>query len=259
MRIPLPPIAEQHRLVSRIERLAARIEAAHALRTAAMKETAVLLSATLSAAYETLRQRLGVVRLDSTILEAGYGSSQKCHPQRTDHSTPVLRIPNVASERLDVNSLKFTELPSKDRERLMLRDGDILIVRTNGSADLVGRCAVVQTLPEPMAFASYLIRLRLDTAHILPIFAQKMLWHLRSSGQLIDFARTTAGQYNVSLGRLRSAEIPLPSLDEQFQIVTKLDALHTDLDVLKRLQSETKAKLETLLPAILQRAFTGEL
>ena len=39
----------------------------------------------------------------------------------------------------------------------------------------------------------------------------------------MDFARTTAGQYNVSLGRLRAAEIPVPPLPEQRRIVAELE------------------------------------
>ena len=75
----------------------------------------------------------------------------------------------------------------------------------------------------------------------------------------MDFARTTAGQYNVSLGRLRAAEIPVPPLPEQRRIVAELDALQLQVDALKRLQSETSAELDALLPAILDRAFKGEL
>jgi type I restriction enzyme S subunit len=82
---------------------------------------------------------------------------------------------------------------------------------------------------------------------------------LRVSGALIDFARTTAGQYNVSLGRLRAAEIPLPPLSEQYRIVAELDALQAEVDALKRLQAATAGELDALLPAILDRAFQGEL
>ena len=57
----------------------------------------------------------------------------------------------------------------------------------------------------------------------------------------MDFARTTAGQYNVSLGRLRAAEIPVPPLAEQRRIVAELDALQAEVDALKRLQAETTA------------------
>jgi len=78
------------------------------------------------------------------------------------------------------------------------------------------------------------------------------------SGQLIDFARTTAGQYNVSLGRLRSAEIPVPPLPDQPTIVEDIDILQAKVNELKKLQSETAAELAALLPSILDKAFKGE-
>lgn len=46
---------------------------------------------------------------------------------------------------------------------------------------------------------------------------------------------------------------------EQHWIVSELDALKAEVDALKRLQSETAAELAALLPAILDRAFKGEL
>jgi type I restriction enzyme S subunit len=110
-----------------------------------------------------------------------------------------------------------------------------------------------------MAFASYMIRIRFDTGRILPTFAQRMLRHLRTSSQLVDFARTTAGQYNVSLGRLRSVEIPVPPLAEQRRIVADLDAIQEKTDSSRVLQSETSAELNALLPSILDKAFRGEL
>ena len=49
------------------------------------------------------------------------------------------------------------------------------------------------------------------------------------------------------------------SSSEQRRIVAELDALQAEVDVLKRLQAETAAELDALLPAILDRAFKGEL
>jgi len=172
---------------------------------------------------------------------------------------PVLRIPNIASEQIELIDLKFALLSGRDRERLQLANGDILLVRTNGSIDLVGRSAVVDDLPEPMAFASYLIRLRFDSSTVLPAYAQRMLQHLRVSGQLIDFARTTAGQYNVSLGRLRAAKIPIPPLAQQHHIVAELDTLQAQVDAVKKFQVETTVELDALLPSIFDKAFNGRL
>ena len=50
-----------------------------------------------------------------------------------------------------------------------------------------------------------------------------------------------------------------PPLPEQRRIVAELGALQAEVDALKRLQAETAAELDALLPAILDKAFKGEL
>lgn len=92
---------------------------------------------------------------------------------------------------------------------------------------------MVRGLKEVSAFASYMIRLRFDPAIVDPEFAQGALRNHRLQNRMIDFARTTAGQYNVSIGRLRELEMPLPSLAEQHRIVAKVDELMVLCDRLK--------------------------
>jgi type I restriction enzyme S subunit len=155
--------------------------------------------------------------------------------------------------------MKYARLPPTTIKALTLLDGDILIVRTNGSLDLVGRSAVVRGLPEPSVYASYLIRLRFDDSRVTPDFAQIGLRHLRKSGALVDLARTTSGQYNVSLGRLRNASLPIPALAVQRRIVTEQKALQAKVDAASALQQETAFELDSMLSAILDKAFKGEL
>jgi type I restriction enzyme S subunit len=245
--------------VARIEGLAAQIHEAHTLRCQAVDEAEALPVSELSTVFAREAKLRGTTRIEELLVEASYGSSEKCDTERTKGAIPVLRIPNVASERINLSNLKYARLNERDNERLLLSKGDILVVRTNGSLELVGRSAVVPNLEEPFAFASYMIRLRFDKNRVAPDYAQRMLQHLRVAGVMVDFARTTAGQYNVSLGRLRAAEIPVPSLAEQRQIVSDLDALQVQVDALNRLQAETAAELDALLPSILDRAFKGDL
>jgi type I restriction enzyme, S subunit len=55
--------------------------------------------------------------------------------------------------------------------------------------------------------------------------------------------------------------VSLPDLPfhEQRRIVAELDALQTEVDTLKHLQTESAAELDSLLPSILNKAFNGEL
>jgi type I restriction enzyme S subunit len=53
--------------------------------------------------------------------------------------------------------------------------------------------------------------------------------------------------------------MPAPSLSEQHRIVEYLEGVRAQVNALKRLQAETAAELEALVPAVLDRAFRGEL
>jgi type I restriction enzyme S subunit len=63
----------------------------------------------------------------------------------------------------------------------------------------------------------------------------------------------------VNIGALRKFNLVLPPLAWQRRIVAELDALQAAVDAVKRLQAETAAELDVLLPALLDRAFKGEL
>jgi type I restriction enzyme S subunit len=51
----------------------------------------------------------------------------------------------------------------------------------------------------------------------------------------------------------------VPALAEQRRIVAYLDSLQAKADALRALQAATAAELDALLPAVLAKAFAGEL
>lgn len=67
------------------------------------------------------------------------------------------------------------------------------------------------------------------------------------------------GQANINAKKLKALPIILPPLSEQQEIVTYLDNLQTQIDEMKRLRQESLKELNALLPAILDKAFKGEL
>jgi type I restriction enzyme S subunit len=64
---------------------------------------------------------------------------------------------------------------------------------------------------------------------------------------------------NISKEKVLNLLIPSKDMREQMRIAFILDDLQAKLDALKRHQAETAAELDALLPAVLERAFRGEL
>ena len=90
----------------------------------------------------------------------------------------------------------------------------------------------------------------------------RYFWHMLGSRTVTEkaWASTTgSAQPTIPLRAIRELPIPVPPLPEQRGIVAELDALQAEVDVLKRRQAETATELDALLPAILDRAFKGEL
>lgn len=152
-----------------------------------------------------------------------YGTSKKC--DRDESMTPVLRIPNVSGGHVDLGDLKFGPLDQKEVEDLRLKTDDLLIIRSNGSLDIVGSFAVVPELEGDFAFAGYLVRVRIDPAYVDP----RYIWYVSRSrfvrDQIEGPIRHGVGLKNVNSTELASLQFPIPPREEQERIVEKLDSL----------------------------------
>ncbi len=254
--IPLPPLAEQRRVVARIEELAAQIHEARTLRHQAVEEAEALVANQIKALF-VCGQKSGwrVGRLGDYVVDDCYGSSEKTHDDRS--GTPVLRMGNIQNGRLDLRNLKYLHIAEKDRAKLVLKRGDIVVNRTN-SAELVGKCAVFDE-ERDFAYASYLIRLRLDADKADPCLVASFINSPAGRAYMFSERKQMTGQANVNATKLKALPLALPPLPEQRRIVSELDALQAEVDALKRLQAETATELDALLPSILDKAFKGEL
>lgn len=186
-----------------------------------------------------------------------YGTSAKCAYEPV--LTPVLRIPNLADGTIDASDLKFAAFEAREIDKLALRTGDILVIRSNGSLGLVGKAALVGHEAEGFLYAGYLIRLRFDLETCNPPFIRYWLRAPETRVEIEAAAKSTSGVNNVSAEQLRRLHLPLPPLAEQRRIVAKLDALtartaraRADLDRIPALAVRYKQ-------AVLAKAFSGQL
>ena len=196
--------------------------------------------------------------VDQMIVRSEYGTSVKCSYE--GDGIPVLRIPNIVGGEIDLTDLKFANqsLPVDDDRALQV--GDVLMCRTNGSINLIGKTAVIKRHLEPHhSFASYLLRFRFVN------FPPLSNWfHLFAASQLgrnyIEReAASSAGQHNVSLSLIHRMAVPIPPLAEQRRVVAEVERR---LSVIQQTESAVEASLqraERLRQSILKRAFAGQL
>lgn len=188
-----------------------------------------------------------VVSIDSLIEFIQYGTSEKAHSN--SDGVGVLRIGNIKNRSLDLANLKYIDLSGNALQSLLLRDGDILVIRTSGSRDLVGTCAVFRGEGD-FVFASYLIRLRLDSTRAYPEFVS---WFLNSQlgRQQVDSVSRQIMQNNINSEELRGLLVPLPPLEVQRKIMERVDtsrsAITQEWSNIEKLSQDTDDELESLI------------
>jgi len=181
-----------------------------------------------------------------------YGTSTKC--EYAADGVPVLRIPNVSGGVVSLDDIKLGPLSHKEILDLALRVGDLLMIRSNGSLDIVGRSAVVTAEADGMAFAGYLVRLRLSLANTNPKYVWLALNSTDVRDQIERPIRSAVGLKNVNLTEFGALTFPLPPLAEQHHIVAKVDELMALCDSVEASLAATSATRRRLLDALLAEA-----
>lgn len=187
-----------------------------------------------------------------------YGTSKKC--DYTPDGVGVLRIPNIGEHgRIFIDDMKWAKFDQSEIEKLALRSGDLLIIRSNGSVDLVGKASIVTEQEEGFLFAGYLMRLRVDTQKVLPKFIQVCLSTPEQRQRITAARKSTSGVNNINATEIRALPISYPTIEEQTEIVRRVESLFALADRIEARQAAARKQVEGLTPALLAKAFRGEL
>jgi type I restriction enzyme S subunit len=131
---------------------------------------------------------------------------------------PIVRIDSFADGHIhDVASLRRVRLPPDEVTRYALREQDILINRVN-SLSHIGKSAIVPVLLEPTVFESNMMRLRLKP-DLLPEFLILFLCYDRARAYWLTRAKPAVNQSSINQKDVRQLHVPVPSPDEQREIV----------------------------------------
>lgn len=263
--IYLPDLPEQHRIVTRIESLFAKLDEAKEKAQAVVDGFELWKSAILHKAFTgeltgQWRKEHGVgldswqqLSISSICHSLKYGTAKK---SEQTGSVVVIRMGNLQQGEIDWSDLAYSN-DNDDIEKYHLEPGDVLFNRTN-SAALVGKTSIYRG-EYPAIYAGYLIKLDYD--------------HDIITGDFLNFALNTAeakeycnavktdgvNQSNINAKKIGAYVIPVPKTDEQKEIVILLQKLFSSEQQAQEAAEAVLTQIDAMKKAILARAFRGEL
>ncbi len=262
---PLAPLNEQIRIADKLDSILAKVDAAQARLDKTPNilkrfRQSVLAAATSGELTKEWRGDIDfgqLTKIGSLTKDIKYGTSKKCgyEPEKT----PVLRIPNIGNGGINLSDLKYADFDDKELDKLKLKKGDILVIRSNGSVELVGKAAIIEEKNTHCLYAGYLIRIRFNTELVVPKYIMYALQSPAIRNVIEINSRSTSGINNINSKELANLSFLLPEYKEQEEIVRRVESLFSMADTVEKQFNVAKAKINRLTQSILAKAFRGEL
>lgn len=262
---PLPPLAEQHRIVDRIESLFAKLDEAKEKAQAVVdsfetRKAAILHKAFTGELTAKWREEHGV-KIESwekksvgeLCISLKYGTAKKSD---ASGNVVVLRMGNLQQGEIDWSDLAYSNDPD-DIERYKLFPGDVLFNRTN-SAALVGKTAIYRG-EHPAIYAGYLIKLDYDHDKIIGDYLNYALNTLDAKKYCNSVKTDGVNQSNINAKKIGAYSFNVPSIPEQEKIVSVTQKLLSKEQQTKEAAEIVLDQIDLMKKSILARAFRGEL
>jgi type I restriction enzyme S subunit len=194
-------------------------------------------------------------RLDEFLnVRAGIAKGGK-HYTGVTTPTPYLRVANVQRGYLDLDVIKFLDIPASEVKKYALEDGDLLVTE-GGDPDKVGRCAVWRNEIEGCVHQNHIFSMRPIAKTSLELeFVPLMLNSPFCQTHFLGSYKQTTNLASINKTVLRSTPIPLPPLAEQAVIVERVEALMETVRALETEIEHSRTHATHLLQAVLKEAF----
>ena len=268
---PLPPLAEQQRIVDRIESLFAKLDEAKEKAQAVVDsfethKAAILhkaftgeLTAKWREEHNISKTTWGEKKWGDFLqsIEAGKNwSAEGRPPEGTEFG--VVKVSAVTWGEFDELESKTCVVAEQWNSKTQIHKGDFLFSRAN-TLQLVGNCVIVRNISKRLMLSDKILRFKFDEiAH--PRF---VLYFTRSRIYREQVEQLASGNQdgmrNISQKNLKLVSFPIPTVVEQIEIISILDRAFAKEQQAKEAAEAVLDQIELMKKSILARAFRGEL
>jgi len=174
-----------------------------------------------------------------------------------DLQLPYLRVANVYSNELRLDDVSVIGVKENELDRVLLEDGDLLIVEGNGSPDQIGRLAIWDASISPCVHQNHLIKVRLAMKES-GSYLMYWLSSLDVRDAILQVASSTSGLYTLSISKISRLPVPLPPLAEQIEIGVRVSSKLSAIERLNKDIGIQLLKAQKTKQSILASAFLGK-
>ena len=239
IQIPLPPLAEQQRIVAKLDGLFGHLDSLkqrleHIPTLLKQFRQSVLTQAVTGKLTEEWREGKVLGEWEEDILGNIILGTPKngayYHRSLYGSGTRIIRIDcfyDGVLKNWDV--VQLVEIPESDKAIYGLVINDILINRVN-SIEYLGKCMLVDSLPEDCIYESNMMRITCNTEIILPKYLKNYLISHNGLTELRKNAKHSVNQASINQQDVKSVIVNYPPKQEQTEIVKRVEALFTKAD-----------------------------
>lgn len=166
----------------------------------------------------------------------------------------LLRITDIQNNKVNWDSVPYTDFDVTKAQSYLLQDGDILFARTGAT---VGKSYLVEGISQPSIYASYLIRVQTSSV-ILPSYI-KYFFESGYYWDQISLSSVGIGQPNVNGTTLAGLTIPIPPYKEQQRIANEVERWFAVIDALESNEGDLLKAIDQAKSKILDLAIHGKL
>lgn len=253
LELPVPPLAEQGRIVDRIEEIFAKIDAGvEKLKSAQEKikqyKQSVLHSAFTGKLYKITEWKELPLKDVCDVRDGTHDS-----PKYISKGYPLVTSKNLKNGEITSDNLKYISKIDYDKinERSKVNIGDVLFAMIG----TIGNPVVIREMPN---FAIKNVALFKKSEIILPLFLKYFLETTKVQSIMTKEAKGSTQKF-VPLGYLRTFPISLPTLPEQERIVEEIEKGFVKADKMSEIVEKSIKFAEQLKQSVLKKAFEGKL
>ena len=254
--IPVPPLAEQQRIVGVLDEAFAGLATAQAHAAQNLQNARALFESHLQSVF-THRGSGWVEKTIEEVCIIGDGNHSSNYPRKeelVESGVPFIRATNMVDGRISADDMRFLT-PEKHAQlkKGHLKTGDILL--TNRGE--IGKTSIVDEEYDNANLNSQIAWLRCREE-----MNNRFLFHALNSPEIqahFETAKNGAALQQFTIRQLKELKVLHPPKSDQKAVVTQLDALATETQKLARLYEQKLAALAELKKSLLHQAFSGEL